>query len=102
MPPLFACLTGNGIGNALKEFLDRLSSYDHGSAHHHLLSKRQEGTGMWILQNAEFTKWWESTSASIWCSGIRMHSSALYCLQIRAYDQQLSGSGKDDTDVRYA
>jgi hypothetical protein len=96
-----AMTDGDGSGNASKEFLDWLSSYDHGSAHHRRLSKRQEGTGTWILQNEELNIWWESTSASIWCSGIRMHS-IIFSSQTGADDKELSGSRKDNIDARHA
>ena len=89
-------------GHDPKALLNWLSSYDHGSAHHRLLCQRAEGTGMWILQNTQLSQWWESTSASIWCSGIRMYPSAFHLSRILTNNVTLSGSRKDNIDVRNA
>src|ERR1700739_4376648 len=80
-------------GYAPEGLLNWLSSYDHGSAHHRLLSRRAKGTGTWILQNTQLNQWWESARASIWCSGIRMYPTFLFHIS-GLIVRSLAGAGK--------
>ena len=35
-----------------------------------VLSKRQPGTGQWLLQSSQFLNWTSTSDAKLWCSGI--------------------------------
>jgi hypothetical protein len=36
-----------------------------------IFSKRQPGTGTWLLDSSEFKKWKSGEEKSLWCFGIR-------------------------------
>ncbi|KAI4638130.1 hypothetical protein J4E93_010439 [Alternaria ventricosa] len=51
--------------------LQWLSTYDHASKHHDILSKRQEGTGNWFLESKAYDTWLDNSSArKLLCTGL--------------------------------
>lgn len=54
-----------------KEFLEWLAPNEIWDKHRHVCSTRQEGTGTWILQAAEYFDWRDNpASGTLWCHGI--------------------------------
>jgi hypothetical protein len=37
-----------------------------------VFSRRQEGTGKWLLEADTFKKWLDGTDRTLWCPGLRM------------------------------
>ncbi|KAL2802705.1 purine and uridine phosphorylase [Aspergillus granulosus] len=52
------------------ELLIWLSPKDYGSEQTDMLSQRQEGTGTWLLERAEFQNWVSESSKTIYCRGM--------------------------------
>jgi hypothetical protein len=48
-----------------------LMSYDHAAKHHDIISRRQEGTGNWLLASDEFGAWLNNSgSRTLLCTGL--------------------------------
>ena len=52
------------------EILDWLTPIDYGPQHSDYLKSRQQGTGQWLLDSAEFKAWKESNNQTLFCPGI--------------------------------
>ena len=50
--------------------LNWLTSMDHASQQADFVSRRQEGTGQWLLESAEFRRWMEGDKQMLFCPGI--------------------------------
>jgi hypothetical protein len=50
--------------------LDWLTPIDFFSQQHDLISRRQKGTGQWVLDSSEFQKWLTTTKQTLFCPGI--------------------------------
>ena len=57
-----------------QQLLRWLSPSNYWDTQKDLFSKRQEGTGKWLLETAEFKNWLYGETKAIWCPGIRMQS----------------------------
>jgi hypothetical protein len=53
-----------------RAILDWLSPIDYASQQVDFLSRRQAGTGQWLLDSAEFKKWVETAKQTLFCPGI--------------------------------
>ena len=53
-----------------KELLTWLAKTDYGSQQSDLLSRRQEGTGQWLLDSDEFQSWCKGDRQTLFCSGM--------------------------------
>lgn len=53
-----------------RTILDWLTSIDYGTQQSDFLSRRQEGTGRWLLESDEFQKWLNETKRTLFCTGI--------------------------------
>ncbi|KAJ7576518.1 ankyrin repeat-containing domain protein [Mycena floridula] len=51
------------------KFLQWISQLDFHSIQESTLSKRTEGTGIWLLRNPQFLDWMEGKTKLLWCSG---------------------------------
>lgn len=59
--------------NQLQErqnILDWLTSVDYSTQHNDFLSRRQEGTGQWLLESEQFQKWLDQSTETLFCPGI--------------------------------
>jgi hypothetical protein len=54
----------------VKELLSWLSIADYGSQHTDFLSRRQEGTGQWLLCSDEFQTWCNGDGDTLFCPGM--------------------------------
>ena len=52
------------------DWLSSLSKVSFTNKHHDCLSRRQEGTGSWILESVEFKSWVQGKGKLLWCSGM--------------------------------
>ncbi|KAM0321343.1 hypothetical protein ACHAQA_010172 [Verticillium albo-atrum] len=50
--------------------LDWLTTVDYSTQHSDFLRRRQEGTGQWLLDSAEYQQWIEATQQTLFCPGI--------------------------------
>jgi hypothetical protein len=53
-----------------QEILRWLSKVDHDGQHNHIFLKREESTGQWLLDSAEFKKWIAQRGQIMFCPGI--------------------------------
>lgn len=53
-----------------RDILDWLTTVDYGSQQSDFISRRQEGTGEWLLCTDEFTTWLNQKNKTLFCSGI--------------------------------
>lgn len=61
-----------------EEILDWVCKADPSINHENTISKREDGTCNWFLQNSDFQKW--KTDASVlWIKGERKYRTFLYC-----------------------
>lgn len=51
-----------------------LTQLDFKSRQHDTFSRREEGTGEWLLESREFKRWVENPGKTLWCPGIRKSS----------------------------
>lgn len=49
---------------------DWLTEIDHGPQQSDVLRERQQGTGQWLLESAEFNSWTETDKQTLFCPGI--------------------------------
>ena len=54
-----------------RDVLHWLSPLDFFSKQSDALSRRQEGTGRWLLESNEFRSWLETAGKVLWCPGMR-------------------------------
>ena len=59
-----------------RDVIKWLSPLDFSSKQNDSLSRRQEGTGQWLLETVEFRSWLDAAGRVLWCPGIRE-----YCFQ---------------------
>jgi hypothetical protein len=45
---------------------------------HDIFSRRQEGTGQWLLEDDVFKEWLDGSRKILWCPGIRRSPSLMY------------------------
>jgi hypothetical protein len=53
-----------------RALLDWISPIDHGAQQSDFISRRQEGTGQWLLNSDEFKTWLDGTEKTLFCPGI--------------------------------
>jgi hypothetical protein len=53
-----------------RALLDWISPIDHGARQSDLISRRQEGTGQWLLDSNQFKTWMNGTEKTLFCPGI--------------------------------
>ncbi|KAF7505418.1 hypothetical protein GJ744_000964 [Endocarpon pusillum] len=53
-----------------REAIDWLSPLDFASKHADAVSRRQQGTGRWLLENSGFRSWIQTPGKVLWCPGI--------------------------------
>ena len=54
-----------------RDVIHWLSPLDFFSKQNDALSRRQEGTGQWLLETVEFQSWLDAAGKVLWCPGIR-------------------------------
>lgn len=54
-----------------RDLLDWLSPLEFFSKQNDALSRRQEGTGRWLLESNEFRRWLDIAGRVLWCPGMR-------------------------------
>lgn len=54
-----------------RDLVHWLSPLDFSSKQSDALSRRQEGTGRWLLESNEFRSWLETAGRVLWCPGMR-------------------------------
>jgi hypothetical protein len=52
------------------EILDWLTPIDYAPQQHDFISRRQKGTGQWLLDSTEFQRWLETNKQTLFCPGI--------------------------------
>lgn len=52
------------------KILDWLSAADDGAQHSDYISRRETGTGQWLLDSSEFKEWLYGSSSTLYCRGI--------------------------------
>jgi hypothetical protein len=75
-----------------KEIIDWLSPLNFFARQATIFSDRQEGTGEWLLNNEQFTRWESSVRGVLWCRGIRECLSFLCVLSFNCVS--IAGVGK--------
>jgi hypothetical protein len=53
-----------------RSILDWLTSTDYGTQQSDFISRRQEGTGQWLLDSDEFQRWFNESKQTLFCPGI--------------------------------
>jgi hypothetical protein len=53
-----------------KRFMQWLSLTDFPTQQHDITSRKQDGTGQWVLDSAEFKKWLDGPDKTLFCPGI--------------------------------
>ena len=66
-----------------REIINWLSPLEFLSKQNDARSRRQEGTGRWLLESHEFGSWLDNSGKVLWCPGIRKHG-------IRCIDSNLN------------
>ena len=56
-----------------REAIHWLSPLDFASKHADAVSRRQQGTGRWLLESSEFRSWIQTPGKVLWCPGIRKY-----------------------------
>ncbi len=57
-------------------------------------SRRQEGTGEWLLEADEFNSWLSGNKRTLWCPGIRMFTNPTFRKISSCSDHVPAGAGK--------
>lgn len=53
-----------------RAILDWLTPIDYAPQHNDFISRKQEGTGQWLLESAEFQAWLQTNRQTLFCPGI--------------------------------
>jgi Cdc6-like AAA superfamily ATPase len=53
-----------------RKILDWLTPTDHGAQQSDFISRRQKGTGQWLLDSGEFRRWFNEGKQTLFCPGI--------------------------------
>jgi len=53
-----------------RAILDSLTPIDYSAQQHDFISRRQKGTGQWLLKSAEFQAWLKADKGTLFCPGI--------------------------------
>lgn len=56
-----------------RRILDWLSSNNVCLKHNDVAQKREPGTGEWVLETPEFSRWCNGSTRTLWCSGARTY-----------------------------
>ena len=54
-----------------RDVINWFSPLDFSSKQNDALSRRQEGTGQWLLKSTEFSSWLDTAGTVLWCPGMR-------------------------------
>ena len=54
----------------IRTIADWLSKIDYGAQQSDLINRRQEGTGLWLLNSVEFQEWVDRPKSTLFCPGI--------------------------------
>lgn len=65
-------ITKLNLSQVHQEVLDWLSPLNFASRHADIMSRRQKGTGEWLIDSAEFQDWSSGRQRMLWCAGMRM------------------------------
>ena len=63
--------TSRTVDSEERDVMSWLCPLDFSSRHNDALSRRQKGTGQWLLESPQFCSWLDTAGKVIWCPGIR-------------------------------
>ncbi len=66
--------TENSLDQKNQDIITWMSSLNFYTKQNDFFSRRQEGTGEWLLEADCFKKWVDGTERILWCPGLRMLS----------------------------
>ena len=81
------------------EMLNWLSPLTFETKQQDMLSRREEGTGLWFLESIEFQNWIASDSSILWCPGIPASGKTIITSMVVDY---LSNRYENDGDIGVA
>ena len=62
------------VGDHVRKVYEWLKAPDHTAKHTSACSKREKGTGSWLIQGEQFKEWKSATNSFLWLNGIRTFS----------------------------
>jgi len=71
-----------------EEVLDWISTLDFRAKQNDTIGRRQEGTGMWLLEKEEFRNWLSGRERVLWCPGIPGAGKTVFAAAILEYLEQ--------------
>ena len=72
-------ITKLNLSHVHQKVLYWLSPLNFASRHADIMSRRQKGTGEWLIDSDEFQDWSSGRQRMLWCAGIRMETLYLLC-----------------------
>lgn len=73
------------IDEESQKILDWLSPLNFWEKQHDALSRRESGTGQWILEEPAFNEWLDGTQRILWCPGMRMYTQTGPCISANTF-----------------
>jgi hypothetical protein len=55
-----------------RDIMAWISTLNFSTKQNDFFSRRQEGTGRWLLEASAFRDWMDGTERTLWCPGLRM------------------------------
>lgn len=77
---LLTMITRSFLDQVDQALVDWLSPLDFIPMQNELSSRRQQGTGQWLLESKEFLNWCSGANGVLWCSGMRKYFTCLALL----------------------
>lgn len=82
-----------------RKILEAFGAFDAESAHYVNLGARQSGTGLWLLESAEFESWLNTRGSKLWCYGIPGAGKSV--LAALAIQESLKAAGRSYAMLYY-
>jgi len=79
------CFAKCFIDEESQKILDWLSPLNFWEKQHDALSRREAGTGQWILEEPAFIEWLDRTQRILWCPGMRMYTQTGPCISANTF-----------------
>lgn len=95
---LLKLITRSFLDQENQAFFDWFSPLDFIPMQNEVSSRRQRGTGQWLLESKEFLNWRSGANGVLWCSGMRKYSTCLALLfgnwRTLIANNNVAGAGK--------
>ena len=60
------------LGQGRRDIINWISPLNFSTRQNDIFSRREEGTGKWLLEDDVFKSWLAGTERILWCPGLRM------------------------------